>query len=176
MKIWNPTSHTLPGWLGRLRSLPNRWRIALKDHAEARETARAQALGPSIRERQEALADFYLNYERLVELLCDAAQYGPGPKLDADYLALRGWMQSNYPHVRPFVVAYLQFETEDAEQSFAHEAKASDAFEALYAAPDLGQFLLRDDGMMISRIHRTRQALTLYADHLRQLAAGSRID
>jgi hypothetical protein len=32
-------------------------------------------------------------------------------------------------------------------------------------------FLLADDGLMISRIMRTREALNLYGEHLRQLIA-----
>jgi len=46
-----------------------------------------------------------------------------------------------------------------------------DAFEALVAAFDLQEFFKLDDGNMISRITRTREALNLYGEHLRQLAA-----
>ncbi len=46
-----------------------------------------------------------------------------------------------------------------------------DAFEALVAAFDLQEFLKMDDGNMISRINRTREALNLYGEHLKQLAA-----
>ena len=49
--------------------------------------------------------------------------------------------------------------------------KLLDAFEALFSAPSLGDFLRGDDGLMISRMERTREALYLYGDHLRQLAA-----
>lgn len=54
--------------------------------------------------------------------------------------------------------------------SLDHRGEAADAFEALVAAPDLFLFLKHDDGMMISRLERTREALNLYAGHLRQLA------
>ncbi len=75
-------------------------------------------------------------------------------------------MTENYPSIRKFVVAYLKFEVEDA-------ILGGDAFEALFTAEDLSTFLQADDGNMISRILRTREALNLYGDHLRQLAAAA---
>jgi hypothetical protein len=68
-------------------------------------------------------------------------------------------------------VAYLRFTPEDAQQGLLTEGKASDAFEALFSAPNLEEFLKIDDGNMISRITRTREALNLYGEHLRQLLA-----
>jgi len=113
-----------------------------------------------VQERQLELIRFYERYEELVETLCDAAQYGPTPKLERSYESNRDWMRSEYVGIRPYVVGYLQAEEE-----------AGDAFEALVASDNLGQFLNSDDGNMISRITATREALTLYGEHLRQLAA-----
>jgi hypothetical protein len=78
-------------------------------------------------------------------------------------------MQTHYFFVRPYVVAYLQLDSEDEEQSITLQGHAADAFQTLYAAPDLGTLLGSDTGNMISRIVRTREALNVYAEHLRQL-------
>ena len=115
------------------------------------------------------LLTFYSQYERLVDALCTGAQYGPEPKLEACYLEAQAWMQANYPRLRLYVTAYLQYDSEDARQGLSLHGVSCDAFEALFAAPTLDEFLRGDDGMMISRIMRTREALNLYGEHLRQL-------
>ncbi len=152
-----------------VRSLVNRARILDKDRAEARERALAAQLVPTVQERQEELVRFYGRYEDLVEVLCDAAQLGPSTKLEAAYQTHKKWMDANYPSIRRYVVAYLRFTSEDAQQSLSLNGRAADAFEALVAAADLNEFLRCDDGQMISRITRTREALNLYGEHLRQL-------
>ncbi len=150
-------------------SVTNRVKIARKDRAEAR----ALAAGPTVQDRQTELVQFYERYEELVETLCDSAQYGPTPKLERSYAAHREWMLGAYPSVRPYLVGFLQREPEDAAFGFAVCGQTTDAFEALVIAEDLGQFLQIDDGGMISRITRTREALILYGEHLRHLAARS---
>jgi hypothetical protein len=151
--------------------MPVRARRAIRDLREAREEVAAKAAAPTIEERREDLLSFYVQYERLVEIVCDGAQYGPEPKLQTGYSELRAWMQANYPRLRRYVTAYLQYDSEDARQGLNLHGSACDAFEALYAAPTLDEFLRGDDGMMISRIMRTRDALNLYGDHLRHLKA-----
>lgn len=153
------------GWVSRI---PNRLRMLAKDLEEARAQAEA---APSVDERLDDLIVFYNKYELLVETLCDAAQYGPEPKLQAEYERLRGWMIEAYPRLRRYVTAYLQYDPADAQQSIESAGVSCDAFEALFFAPTLVEFLRCDDGMMISRIMRTREALNLYGEHLRQLKA-----
>ena len=153
------------------RSIVNRSKSGTKDRAEQRDREMAAKLAPTVQERHEELVRFYRRYEDLVETVCDAAQYGPTPKLEAKYGELRRWMSSNYAPVRRYVVAYLRFTPEDAQQGLLTEGKAGDAFEALFAASNLEEFLKVDDGNMISRITRTREALNLYGEHLRQLLA-----
>lgn len=153
------------------RSVSNQLLIRAKDrrdHASALATSM-----PSVQERQHELVVFYGNYEQLVETLCDAAQYGPSPGLESEYKRLRTWIKDNYPPVRKYVVAFLRYSAEDAEQGLALCGRSADAFEALVAAEDLADFLKADDGSMISRIQRSREALILYGEHLRQLAASS---
>ncbi len=159
------------GVLDALRSLSNRILIVAKDREDAARAAKDSI--PSIQERQDELISFYRNYEELIEVLCDCAQVGPNPKLETEYQRLKAWMNSNYGPVRKYVVAFLLYSSEDAEQGIALWGRSADAFEALVAAPDLDEFLRADDGSMISRINRTREALNLYGEHLRQLAASS---
>jgi len=159
---------SVSGWVSRF---VNRSKSAAKDREEAKDRAMSAKLAPTVPERHEELIRFYRKYEDLVETLCDAAQYGPTPKLEARYGELRRWMSSNYAPVRRYVVAYLRFMPEDAQQGLLNDGRASDAFEALFAASNLEVFLRIDDGNMISRITRTREALNLYGEHLRQLLA-----
>ncbi len=164
-------SRSLGEILGAIGSLLNRAKIAQRDQLEARQAAKVRAEGPTVEERQAELVDFYSKYEDLVEVLCDAAQYGPVQRLETRYLQLRRWMHGNYPEVRPFLVTYLRFSHEDAEDGLTISGRGTDAFEALVLAESLHDFLQMDDGTTISRITRTREALNLYAEHLRQLAA-----
>lgn len=108
----------------------------------------------------------------MVEAVCDGAQYGPTPKLERTYQSEREWMQLHYPTVRPYVISFLEAEPEDREMGVFLNGHATDAFEALFAAETLNELLDADGGRMISRITRTREALVLYGEHLRQLDAA----
>lgn len=141
----------------RISSATNRARILAKNLAAARERRHFERQ-PSVAVRQAELVTFYERYERLVETLCDAAQYGPVAKLQRAYIEDRAWFSEHYPSLRPYVDAFLPEEEPNA-------------FEALFASEDLEQFLAEDDGSVIYRITATREALSLYAEHLRQLAA-----
>ena len=160
-----------PG-LGILRRLALQFRIRAKDRKLSAELERLCRARPSIRERQQDLVRFYLNYEALVEALCDLAACGPTPGLESTYRTTREWMVKNYPSMRRHVIAYLKYSTEDAQLSLELNGESADAFEALFYAPTLREFLEHDDGMMISRINRTREALTRYGHHLRILASN----
>lgn len=151
-------------------SAPTRIRLARRDAQEAR----AIPQGPTVRERQAELIEFYGRFEGLVETLCDAAQYGAVEALERRYAQERTWMQANYPRLRKYVVAYLRFDPADAAQSGELGGGFGDAYESLFAAPSLEAFLTVDDGNMIARIMRTREALNLYGEHLRQLLARDR--
>jgi hypothetical protein len=151
------------GILLKIRSLDRRFE---------REIASVRAAQPTIRERQQELVRFYTNYETLVETLCDLATCGPTPNIETTYRTIREWMLSNYPGVRRYVIAYLKYSAEDAQQSLDMNGGSADAFEALFTAPTLHEFLEHDDGKMIGRINRTREALTLYGHHLRLLASN----
>jgi hypothetical protein len=123
------------------------------------------------RTRQTELIEFYSSYEELVTLLCDAAQYGPVSQSEREYQRLRSLLQAGYLKVRRYVVAFLRYSPEDAQVGISLWGKSADAFEALVAAPSLEELLRTEDGSMVSRVMRTREALTLYGEHLQRLAA-----
>jgi len=157
---------TLEGFFLHLK---NRVLIATKDRADAREHPIAAAV--RIAERRHQLVEFYEQYEELVETLCDGAQYGPTSGLESRYAKSRAWMQEHYAPIRRYLAAYLQYTPEDAQAALDAKGEGGDAFEALFAAPDLQTFLETDDGRMISRLTRTREALNLYGTHLREMSA-----
>jgi len=173
----NAVERMTTGALGAWRTvgrIPTKIRIAIRDYQDTRAEQVTRAQGPSIKQRHEDLVGFYTQYESLVELLCDSAQYGPDSKHEERYATLRTWMQSNYPLLRPYAVAFLQYDVVDARQSLDWLGVGADAFEALFAAPTLAEFVRRDDGAMIWRIERTRTALNVYGEHLRHLLAEER--
>lgn len=169
---------TLERWSGRatqsvgwVRNVPNRLTVALSRWKTETEHVSAPSLKDLARVRQEELASFYARYEDLVELLCDAAQYGPESRLNQRYDELRGWMMRHYPGVQPYVVAFLELSVDDMAIKRGASAISTDAFEALWASPTLLEQLRTDDGLMIERIMRTREALNRYAEQLRRLCA-----
>ena len=131
------------------------------------------ALDNELEQRRIDLIEFYRHYEELIDLLSDAAQYGPSPKLEADYHRLRGTLQRGYSRIRRFVVAFLKYSAEDAQVGVGLWGRSADAFEAMIAAATLQSYLRADDGHFVSRISRTREALNRYADHLHRLSAQS---
>jgi hypothetical protein len=153
------------GTRNMVRSLVNKARIAGKDRLDVIKRDREAKAGPSVMERQEMLIQFYNNYEELVEVLCDAAQYGPTVSLEARYSDLRERYGAMYCELRPLLGAFIRPVPEEDGVSRA------DAFQSLIAPESVADFLHSDDGAMISRITRTREALNLYGEHLRQLAA-----
>lgn len=162
-----PAQNTLAWFLSIPRRVAN---VALdKKKTLAHQTVRVGEI--SVRERQEQLAEFYTKYEDLVDLLCDSAQYGPNAHLEERYQSIRAWMQGNYASLSQVVVAFLDIEVADTRAPLDLYGRSTDAFEALYAAPTLQEQLRSDDGSMIGRIMRTREALNRYAEQLRRLAA-----
>lgn len=155
-------------WLWRT---PTRLQIAVLDARDSRTRALQAKAGPTAAARLDQLRDFYERYNDLSEILCDAARYGPTTRLETNYSDVRKWMVSHYGPIRRFVVAYLRYDSADARQGLDLHGQSADAFEALFCASTLGEFLRADDGLMIARMSRTREALHLYGDHLRQLAA-----
>ncbi|MBN8689595.1 MAG: hypothetical protein J0L72_02255 [Armatimonadetes bacterium] len=152
-------------------NLPHRFQIAYLNWTKSRTESKSQDQQLTIRDRQAELIEFYSRFETLVELLCDSAQYGPEPRMEAKYAELRQWMQRNYSEIRPYVVAYLEVDLDDSNGQLDQYGAAPDAFESLFGANTLDELLRGDGGTLIGRIMRTREAVNRYAEHLRRLAA-----
>lgn len=122
----------------------------------------------SVQERLEQLSTFSESYEEFVEILCDSAQFGFDDRRECRYQSAREKALGRYGPIRPFLAAFLPPDDRDA---FRFETgRPKDAFERLFAAHNLQEFLRCDDGEMIFRIMKTREALQLYGEHLRLLS------
>lgn len=171
MSVIGRVAYRRVGLLRKLSRMPVQVQLVWKDWLEAREAALDAARGPSARERHDQLIGFYSHYESLVEILCNAANLGATEKLEDRYAAERTWMKLHFAEMRPFLLAYLRVDVSDTVQIKELDGEYGDAFEALFAAKDLAAFLKADDGHMIDRIMRTRDALSLCGEHLRRLVA-----
>ena len=148
-------------------ALPRRFRLHLNDLRLERETSRSARLGAA--ERMAQVRAFYDLYEDAVEVLLAATTIGASAALQERYDGLRRVVLAEYGPIKPYLLAYLRMTVADAEYGLAHLGRPSDAFEILFGHAELAQLLATDDGEMIRRITRTREALTLYAEHLRFL-------
>ena len=148
-------------------TLPRRIRLHLNDLRLEREGAKTANL--SVRERLDRVRAFYGLYEDAVEVLLTATTVGANPALQERYEGLRSVVLAEYGPIKPYLLAYLRMTVADAEYGIAHLGRPSDAFEILFGQSELSTLLATDDGEMIRRITRTREALTLYAEHLRFL-------
>lgn len=123
---------------------------------------------------RDELAEVYAGFEALVETLCDVAQFGPSDNLQLRYERGRAWLNGAFARLRPFVGAYLRPDPADTAMGMRLIGRPVDAFEALVLPDDVHAWLEADDGEMVSRIVRGREALTLYGEHLRLLSTVRR--
>jgi hypothetical protein len=151
-----------------MAGLVTRYRSMTKTRQAVVETTEKRSVSLRVEDRQAALCAFYQVYESLIEVLCDAAQLGASPKLEASYRSVRMDLNNRYGDLRNFLGAYLRHTGED-RRGVAMGIRF-DAFDALLAPATLEMFLQTDDGYTISRVTRTREALNLYAEHLKQLS------
>jgi hypothetical protein len=124
----------------------------------------------SVHKRIDELSEFAELYETVVDLLCAAAHLGATDVLQKKYEHAAPKAKSAYGRIQPFLVSYLEDDPEDHRWGLTVVGNRVDAFEALFTCGSLLEFLASDDGSMIPRIIRTRQALTLYGEHLSRLA------
>jgi hypothetical protein len=112
--------------------------------------------------RREDAEEFLSHFEGFVDAICDAAQHGLTENLSAKYQQHRDWLRNHVYLVRTPIEEFVP-------PTKSVESPEGDDFLALFAAPDLASQLSTDDGNMISRIVRTREALDVYSVHLQQL-------
>ena len=129
--------------------------------------------GPNRAEVAERLGDltaFSDRYEDLVEVLCNAAQFGTNAKAERNYTDIRAEYLRRYASIRTMLTAFLEISPDDEASGIKLMGRPLDAFELLVAPKSIEEFLTCDDGNMISRLTRTQEAITKYRDHLRLLA------
>ncbi|MER3495839.1 MAG: hypothetical protein C4320_02910, partial [Armatimonadota bacterium] len=159
--------------LARLLAIPRRATLGIAAlQADRRQRERMQT---TIADRVDDVRRAYVSYEELVEAVLNASNYGPDDSHQTAYFHAAFALKRDYPKIRPYLMAYLRMSPSDAAYSLAQWGKGADPFEILFQHDHVADLLESDDGEMISRIHRTREALTLYNEHLRSLASsGSR--
>jgi len=126
-----------------------------------------------IEEQRLLLAEYYEQFERLAELICDAAFAGEGEPFQEEYAQLRRWHLRAYPHLKPYLIAHMNLDPSDAEFGLRVAGKPTDAIEALFIAETLEQLLQHDEGNLIGRLERARSALYRYGDYLRGLSESA---
>jgi hypothetical protein len=126
-----------------------------------------------IEEQRALLAEYYERFERLAELICDAAFAGEGAPFQQEYAEVRRWLQRAYPHLKPYLTAHLNCDPSDAEFGRRVAGKPTDAMEALFIAETLDEVIRNDQGDLIGRLERARSALYRYSDYLREVIAPS---
>ncbi|MCL6535988.1 MAG: hypothetical protein K6U77_07950 [Armatimonadetes bacterium] len=126
-----------------------------------------------IEEQRALLAEYYERFERLAELICDAAFAGEGAPFQQEYAEARRWLLRAYPHLKPYLTAHLNCDPSDAEFGRRTAGKATDAMEALFVAETLDEVIRYDQGDLIGRLERARSALYRYGDYLREVIAPS---
>jgi hypothetical protein len=168
--------HIIVGLVDRYRSIAQNYRLKQGSRMTNVHLAPEIVERPSVslrpQDRQSELMEFARIYESLVEVLCDAAQFGVSPELERKFQQARIEMVNRYVTLRVFLGAYLRPSCDDSRGTA--KGIRFDAFDALLAPATLELFLQSDDGNTISRITRTREALNLYAEHLKQLIERSR--
>jgi hypothetical protein len=115
------------------------------------------------------LIEFYDRFERLIDVICAGARYGTQPSLAADYHTLSEDMRRLYPELRTYVLAYLKVDVRDTQFGIGLSGQTTDAFQCLFCAPSLAELIAADDGGLVGRIERTRDALYRFGDHLREV-------
>ncbi|MCS6923085.1 MAG: hypothetical protein NZM10_01775 [Fimbriimonadales bacterium] len=131
---------------------------------------RGKSVNFAVEEQRMLLAEYYAQFERLAELICDAAFAGEGAPFQEEYARLRGWLQRAYPALKPYLTAHMNLDPSDAEFGMRIAGKPTDALEALFIAETVDEILRHDQGDLIGRLERARSALYRYSDYLRELA------
>jgi hypothetical protein len=109
---------------------------------------------PSVATRSEDFNDFSTDLEEILEIISDAANYGPAPKYVRDYERLRETVERKFCRIATDVAHFIM----------------PKKLRRMWSNDSLNELLDRDNGRLIDDVIETRQVLTMYADHLRRLA------
>ena len=122
---------------------------------------------------QHKLFAFQRDFDEFIELLSDAQRYGPRVGSERKYSALKDSLGVQYQDLRPFLIAFLRFDTEDEKVGINYIGMGTDAFQALWSAPSLQTFVEDDDVFFGDRVARATDALKYYNDHLHYLGEAA---
>jgi len=117
-------------------------------------------LTATVHDRREALAQFHLIYEDLVEVICDAGNYGPTSALSSRYTELVEEYRVAYPGVQAYLEHFLDT-----------NVALRQPFMRLSVRPTLAELIETDTGALIPDILATRRAIVAYQQHLAQVPA-----
>jgi len=90
----------------------------------------------------------------LVELICDAANSGVEPWMEAVYVARSRWFRDNWSAVRGHLSPWMPVSGDDRI-----DGEPVDPFEVLFRPESVAAVLSADDGSMIDRLARCQSAL-----------------
>jgi hypothetical protein len=117
-------------------------------------------LTATVLDRRERLHQFHLIYEDLVEVICDAGNYGPTSALCARYSDLTDEYMAAYGEVQAFLEHFLE-----------PAVSLRQPFMRLAVRSSLTELIETDSGALIPDIMATRGAIVAYAHHLSQVTA-----
>lgn len=122
---------------------------------------------------QARLISFELRFAEFVEILATAQEYGVTFGNQARYETLRHQLAKSYISLRPFLLAYIKFDVEDERVGIRTVGAGTDAFEAIWVAPNLQSFIDSHDVFFRDRVGRANDALRDYNEHLHCLLETS---
>lgn len=119
--------------------------------------------------QRQLLAEFYQDFERLSDLICDAARCGNGAPFQAAYSEVRADLMHQFPAIQPHLIAHIDCDPTDVEIGMQFAGRPTDAVEALFVSESLQDVIDSDGGGLMNRLIRARSGLFRYGDHLRSL-------
>lgn|GEM_PF-3037774 len=110
-----------------------------------------------VKQRTDELANFRRAYEAYRQAIEDILRYGPVGVIEAEFRAVRSKYRGEYEPVAEYLRSYTA-------------VTGIEDFEALGNFGALRDTRLRDTAELMNVLYRTEQAITLYGQHLRELA------
>ena len=117
-------------------------------------------IDPVLAERVVSVRERHID---LVELICDAANAGVEPWMEAVYVARSRWFRDHWQAVRGSLAPWMESHPDDV-----FEGRPVDAFEMLFLSDSVAAVLSADDGSMIDRLARCQAILEAWEAAVRR--------
>ncbi|MFM7320310.1 MAG: hypothetical protein ACKO5K_02145 [Armatimonadota bacterium] len=114
-------------------------------------TVSASLVGAELAELVVSVREHHID---LVELICDAANSGVEPWMEAVYVARSRWFRDHWRYLRGHLTPWMAAHPDDV-----HAGEAVDPFEMLFLPESVSAMLSADDGGMIGRLGRCQSIL-----------------